>query len=167
MKQKKIQNEEAPQIEQSAQDRLKRMLNSPANAEIPLFFEILNQAILKPLYHNDKDGMRKLGQRLNTPIAKIKDKLLNLEAGGYIERAAFILPCYRLRHGFTLETLAITLLDYETEIRNTPSRDINGAELITLMRSICPHLKELRDAKICALHRYPECEGCKWGCKQK
>jgi len=142
-------------------DRIIEMLNSPAKGELPVYIEVLSQSLTKPAYRNDKEAWRKMGQRLNMPVAKVKDRLLNLEAGGYVERAALVLPRFRLKHGYTTEELAVMLNDFREELKANPSREITSVELAELINLVCPHTKRLRDEELCSLGRWEECKRCK------
>lgn len=160
MKQRKIALERK-QESKTPLNRLIEMLNLPAKSELPVFIDVLSQSLIKPAYKNDKEGWRKMGQRLNMPVSKVKDRLLNLEAGGYIERAVLILPRFRLRHGYTTEELAIALSRLKEELKANPSREVSSVELVELVNSICPHTKRQRDDELCSLGRWGECGGCK------
>ncbi len=160
MKQRKIQSSEGRK--QSPLGRIVEILNSPGKSELPVFIEILSQSIVKSTYKNDKEGWRKMGQRLNMPISKVKDRLLNLEAGGYIERAVFILPRFRLKYGYGMEELAIALHEFGLELKANPSREVTSIELIKLIDSICPHTHKQRDEEVCSLGRWEECKRCKY-----
>lgn len=116
------------------------------------------------------DPYAQIGNKCHLEPDLAKEKVITLETMGWIKlqkvhgsiHSAFV-PIWRIKKGIKKEEFALALKAYHTEILKDNEEILTTAEILEIMNSICIVTKEKVNSEICALHRWGDCQNCKWG----
>lgn len=177
MKQNKIQTEESVQTNDIAQTEEQTLIaqildvcvfaNPKEDTEIML--SSLHAELRGHPLNINAQAVVKLAAMIGKTEAVTKRKVKALCTNGYmhIDGEQYLYTIPRARIGKTETQCAEALMRYQSYLLAPVTKRRNAKTASQLLGDMCPALKESIDAEVCALHRYPECEGCKWECEEE
>ena len=165
MKQRKIQSTEGTNqkelLNRKPLDRIIEMLELPKKTHRDVYLALVERFLRRFPYNVNLNAFEAIGQRVGIESNLAKQKVIDLEAAGYVEwRNWCLFPIFHVNGD--RDEAVIALREYQTELENKRTTALSSEDMYVLLNSICAHTHKQRDEELCSLKRWEECKGCKY-----
>lgn len=141
--------------------KITELLELPKKTHRDVYLAIVERFLLRFPYNVNMDAFKQIGQRIGIGSDLAKQKVIDLEAAGYIEWNNWSLyPIFRINGN--REEAVIALRERQGELEKEHTASMSSNEMYALLDTVCPHTRKQRDTELCSMHRWIECKNCKW-----
>lgn len=141
-------------------DCIIEMLELPKKTHKDVYLALIERFLLRFPYNVNLEAFKQIGQRVGIESDLAKQKVIDLEAAGYVEwRNWCLFPIFHINGN--RDEVVIALREYQTELEKKRTAALSSEDMCALMNSICQHTKKARDPELCEMHRWDDCLLCR------
>ena len=146
-------------------DRIIEMLELPKKTHRDVYLALVERFLRRSPYNVNLNAFEAIGQRVGIESNLAKQKVIDLEAAGYVEwRNWCLFPIFHVNGD--RDEAVIALREYQTELENKRTTALSSKDMYVLLNTICVHTKTKIDPELCGLQRWGECKNCPHRIKQ-
>lgn len=142
-------------------DRIVEMLELPKKTYRDVYLALVERFLLHFPYNVNLEAWKQIGQRVGIEPTLAKQKVIDMEAAGYVEWKNWCLyPIFHVNGDH--DEVVVALRELQAELEKERTAALSSEDMYALLNSMCPHTKRQRDNELCSLGRWEECERCKY-----